>query len=149
MTTAIPNRPSVEGGLKLGRHQRNMGFERRPELERAGIPGKVEQTHQAPFMATGLCDLQLVSRDIERRALPPVCGLHFDQSWQSVGRETGDIIAGAITVLLGHPADLRRQIPPPRGRKTGALMMDAGFAKRAVSLIPSRHVKSARDRLDL
>lgn len=149
MTTAVPNPPSVKGGLKLRRHQRNMGFERRPELECACIAGKVEQTHQAPFMATGVCDLELVARDIKRRALPSVRRFHLDQSWQAIGREAGNIIACAVTVLLGDPADLRGQIPPTLGRKMGALVMEntlfASCAKRAVSLVPSGHVKSAGD----
>jgi hypothetical protein len=58
-----------------------MRFERRPELEGANLAGEVEQPHQTPFLSSGVRNLQLVSRDVERCALPPVRRLDLDETW--------------------------------------------------------------------
>jgi hypothetical protein len=87
-----------------------MGFEWRPEFEGADFAGEVEQPHQCPFMSPGVCDFQLVSRNVEWRALPSVRRLHFDEPWRPVRRETGNIITGAIPIFLRDPTDFPCQI---------------------------------------
>ena len=47
-----------------------------------------------------LRDLQLVARDMERRARPAVGRLHLDEAFTAFRAEAQDIIAGAVAILV-------------------------------------------------
>ena len=71
------------------------------------------------------------------RTLPPVC------------IETGNIVACAIPVFFRNPADLPRQVLPPRcSQRVTLVLQDAllpGLAKGAVAFIPRGHVEFLGD----
>lgn len=49
---------------------------------------------------------------MKRRAVPPICGLNFDQPLLPICIETGNIIARAIPIFVRDPTNLLRQIIP-------------------------------------
>lgn len=86
---------------------------------------------------------------MERRALPPVRGLDLDQPLPPVRIETGDIVACAVPVFFRNPADLLRQVLPPRcSQRVTLVLQDAlftGLAKGAVAFVPRGHVEFLGD----
>jgi hypothetical protein len=121
---------SVKVGLKTGRRERHMRIKRRAQLESLGRSCEVPEAKQAPFLAPFICHCKFIARDMERRAFPPVCGLHLDETLPSVCIETGNIIARAIPVFFGNPADLLRQVLPPRCSQRVALVLQDALSPR-------------------
>jgi len=127
-----------------------MCFEWRSEIEGADLAGEVEQSHQTPFMSPGVCNFQLVSQDVERRALPPVRRLHFDETWRPIRRETGNIIcrvqAGRLHRLHEQCAGIFSRIRAQKGSALPTLALGRSSATRRISCLPAVARTSGNDR---
>jgi hypothetical protein len=133
--------------LKGSSGQRDMGVERRVQLERFGLAREVPKAKQTPVRLALLGDIQFVAGDVKGRALPSVCRFYLDQSRAAVRRKAGDIVARAIAIFLRHPSHLARKIVAA-GRFQGRAFMAqdsffSGPAKDAVARISGRDIELA------
>ena len=123
-----------------------MGVERGPQLERFRCARKLVDPEEMPVIAALIRNLKLVVRDVKGGPLPPIGGLHLDKTLPAFGRETGDVIAGAIAILLRDPANPPCQVLAaalPQGMDLMAKhALFAGMAQSAVALIPASHVET-------
>ncbi len=77
--------------LKARRHERHVRLQRRSQLERLGRPREIPCRTEVPVAAPLLGSDQFVSRDMERRPLPAIRRLDFDQPIPAGGVEAQDI----------------------------------------------------------
>lgn len=83
---------------------------------------------------------EIIPRDVERCPVPTVRPLHLDEARRAVGREAGDVVAGAVADLPAGPDNPPRQIAPAGEAKCAALMRQnpllSGPAQSPFSLVP-------------
>ena len=125
-------------------------MERRPDRKGTRFTGEVPQADELPSVAVGVGHVAFVTRDMERRSLPAICGFDFDEAWRSVWFKAEDVIAPAIAVFDRGPTDARREIVPADLAQAGALVRKnallARAAKFAVSSVPGSDVVFASHR---
>ena len=130
-----------------------MRVERRAQLEHLWRARKLVEPEEMPIIATLGRHLELVARDIEGGAFPSVGRLHLDEAVSAFEREAGDVVAGAIAVLLRDPANPPCQILAAAVPQDMDLMMKhaffAGMAHGAIALIPASRVETSCDALRL
>jgi hypothetical protein len=83
-----------------------MRSKRRLKFERPWFTCKVPQSHEAPFTLPPVCYRKLVGGNVERRPLPPIRRLHFDQASRATRIEGRDVETRAIALLFRYPANL-------------------------------------------
>ena len=67
-------------------------------LERFRLTREIPKAEQAPFRALLFGHDKLVTADVEGRALPAIRRFHLDQARTTIRSETGNIVAGTITI---------------------------------------------------
>lgn len=137
-----PRRTSVEAGLEVRGHQRDMRLERRAQLEGLRPGREIPEPQEAPVAAALLDYRELVAGDVEGGSLPAPGRLDFDQPGAPVALEARDVVARAVAILIGHPAHPAREI---FSAARSWASTRAGPAKGAVPLVPPCHGDLAVD----
>lgn len=130
-----------------------MCVEGRAQFEGSGLSGEIPQAQEAPLSRPVLRDGKLVPRNMERRSLPPVGGLHLDESGMALRGVTLDVVPRAVAVFVRHPSHAPRQVGTADVGKDGPFVGEharfSGASERLVALGSCGHVEFARDRLHL
>jgi len=127
----LPERRPVGGRLEHdGPLQRGSQLEEPRRL--AELIDAIEPECVRPFLS----ERSLVAGEEERRLPRAACRLDLDQAFAAGGTEGEDVVAGAVAVLLGDPANLAGQIAALGLRQTAAFEFDdqrlARLAERPV-----------------